>query len=216
NQILLQSMPGGTNLRRLRGHENGVACLAFSPDGRTLASGSWDHTIRLWHVKLGLEKDVLKGHTDYVEAVVFSPDGKTLASGSKDGTLRIWDVAKAHELRHWNSPQGRTWSLAFGRDGKTLFAGGDMGDSGDPTRSLIVWSPEGKELRRLGGHSLSRPPRGESDFRTLIKGVGCVALSPDRRTLASGGADGRILLRDPATGKETLPEMGHRAAVSGV
>ena len=65
----------------------------ISPDGKTLASGSADKTIKLWDVATGKERATLKGHTDWVNSVAFSPDGKTLASGSGDKTVKLWEVA---------------------------------------------------------------------------------------------------------------------------
>jgi WD40 repeat protein len=71
--------------------------VAFSPDGKTVASGSEDKTIRVWDVAAGEENAKLEGHSDCVTSVAFSPDGKTVASGSKDKTVRVWDVATGEE-----------------------------------------------------------------------------------------------------------------------
>ena len=78
----------------LHGHTDQVTAVAYSPDGRTLATGSWDSTVRLWdvatHTQLG---EPLLGHRDTVNSVAFSPDGRTLATGSDDKTVLLWDVA---------------------------------------------------------------------------------------------------------------------------
>jgi WD40 repeat protein len=70
-----------------------VWCLAFSPDGKLLASGSSDRTIKLWDVATGKERATLRGHAGEVSSVCFSPDGKVLASGGDDRTIKLWDVA---------------------------------------------------------------------------------------------------------------------------
>ena len=71
--------------------------MCFSPDGKTLVSGSADCTIKLWDVATGQERAALKGHTSAVQSIAFSPDGKTLASGSEDKTIKLWDVATGQE-----------------------------------------------------------------------------------------------------------------------
>jgi WD40 repeat protein len=74
----------------LEGHKQQVFSVSYSPDGKTLASGSQDKTIKLWDVKTGKERATLKGHTEIVWSVAYSPDGKTLASGSYDKTIKLW------------------------------------------------------------------------------------------------------------------------------
>ena len=73
-------------------HDGPVSSVAFGPDGKMLASGSQDDTIRLWDVATGKERAILKGHENRVTSVAYSPDSKTMASVSVDKTIRLWDV----------------------------------------------------------------------------------------------------------------------------
>src|SRR5262245_59609092 len=107
----------------LKGHTESVQSVAFSPDGKTLASASGDKSIKLWDVATGKQQATLKGHTESVRSVAFSPDGKTLASASKDETVKLWDVEGLKNTATLRGPQKDLWSVAFSPDGKTLASG---------------------------------------------------------------------------------------------
>jgi hypothetical protein len=91
----------GRELLALKGHAGGVNVVSWSPDGRRLATGSFDGTAKVWDVAAGRELLTLKGHTNQVSSVSWSPDGQRLATGSLDGTARVWDAASAEAVQEW-------------------------------------------------------------------------------------------------------------------
>ena len=129
----------------LTGHTGAVFSVAFSPDGKTLASGSADHTIRLWDVATGSPiGQPLTGHTGTVLSVAFSPDGKILASGSVDDTIRLWDMFTGRPIGEPLTGHTRSvTSVAFSPDGRILASG-----SHDGTIRLwdVAYRPRDRDL----------------------------------------------------------------------
>ena len=113
-------------LALLPGRMDWVSSLAFSPDGKILASGGadMDCAVRLWDVETGAVKATLTGHLSWVKNLSFSPDGSTLASGSLDSTVRLWDVETGSRKAILKGHTSGVGSLLFSPDGKTLASGG--------------------------------------------------------------------------------------------
>ena len=161
--------------------------MAFSPDGRLLATAGSDGTARLWDPATGEHLRTLTGHTDRVMGVAFSPDGRLLATGGDDGTARLWDPATGEHLRTLTGHTDAVRGVAFSPDGRLLATGGDDG-------TARLWDPAtGEHRRTLTGHA-----------RQVLG----VAFSPDGRLLATAGGDGTARLWDPATGE-------HRHTLTG-
>ena len=177
--ILIWDVTGNEEPTLLRGHEHIVECLVFSRDGNTLASGSFDTTIKLWNVATSALRHDLVGHAQQIEDLVFSPDEKSLISGSRDGTMRLWDVMTGKEASVLSKNFGSIERLALSCDKTTLAIAAD--------RSVVLWDlNEQKERAR---------------FRCQDTAVS-VAFSPDGRTLVAGLRDGTIQIRQAADPEE--------------
>jgi WD40 repeat protein/tetratricopeptide (TPR) repeat protein len=161
-------------------HAAEVNCLAFAPDGRALATGSWDTTIKLWDVATGKERTTLHGHASRVLGVVFSPDGRTLASCSQTGEIRLWDLrtGKATLVLHEPRAGSSVHWLAFDPGGRTLASGAGFG-------IVRLWDLAGGRL----GATLRGTGGAGWDFKS-------VTFSPNGKLLAAGNWDGTIALWD--------------------
>lgn len=167
--------------------------VAFSPDGKTLAAGSWDDGVRLFRAGPRPASRALRGHVDAVFAVAFSPDGRTLVSGSRDRTLRLFDVGAGTETLELEGHGGTVWSVAFSPDGQTIA-------SGSKDATVRLWSvATGSEARKLEGHTSS---------------VTSVAFSRDGKTVASGAEDGTLRLWSATSAEAPRTLEGHSSHVS--
>jgi RNA polymerase sigma factor (sigma-70 family) len=207
-------------------HEGSRISVAFSPDGKYLATGGQDNRIRLWHVATGKPALSIAAHRAPagVSRLAFFPDGKTLASGSwaGDGTVKLWDVATGKESRLVGQDKGGIGFLAVSPNGKLLawgnggkihihYAVADKEAACLSIRSAVdsvAFSPDGATLASANGDGTVRlwelaTSKAIRDFparQSTATGSQAVAFSPDGKTLASAGRE--VTLWEVATGKE--------------
>jgi WD40 repeat protein/tRNA A-37 threonylcarbamoyl transferase component Bud32 len=190
-------------LHALRGHSRGVIGLAYSPDGRRIASASFDGLVKLWDSTTGEETLTIRGHKGTVLAAAFSPDGGRIASagGVGDPTVRVWDAQSGKEQLRLAGHELAVRAVAFSPDGRRISSAGGNNDA-----TVRIWdSHTGRELLTLRGHNWS---------------VSSLAYSPDGRRVASAGGaavgGGLVKVWDSETGQDLLTFRGHTGLVSFV
>jgi cytochrome c len=202
----------------LEGHQAPVASLAVSPDGKTLASASWDQTIRVWPLAGGAPR-VLEGHQQNVNGVAFMPDGQSLVSAGYDATVRIWPLAGAAAPSIVTLPSALN-SVAVARDGEIMAAGADgkvyvLSAAGERRGEIeaqaspiiaLALSPDGQLLAAAGIRgSVAVIERASRNVVRALVGPGLpvwsLAFMPDSRMLLTGGTDRMVRRWDARTGE---------------
>ncbi len=207
-----------------KGRMDCVESLAFSPDGRTLATVGYDRELRLWDVATGHLHAVLRGHVDGVSAVAYAPDGRTIATGDRSGTVRLWDVASLRPRARWPGYKGGVTGLVYSPGGEALAVARDQVEVRLRDLAADRWRVALHRSMPHGSPGMAFSPDGKVlavasvwDVATLWDTAGgrmigvleghtrfpeAVAFSPDGRTIATGAGDDTLKLWDvPATAR---------------
>jgi WD40 repeat protein len=176
-EVRLFQAQDGLWIRTIQGHRDAIYAAELSPDGKLLATGSYDQKIKLWDVASGKELRTLHGHNDAVYDLAFHPHGKLLASASGDRTVKLWDVATGERLDTLNQPEKEQYAVAFSPDGKRIVAGG-------VDRRIRVW-----DITRGGKEGTN--PIAFSRF-AHDGGILRLAFTPNGQMLVSTAEDRRV------------------------
>jgi eukaryotic-like serine/threonine-protein kinase len=202
-EVRIRDAANGKLLQTLRGHKDAVTCLAFSADGKRLATGGSDTAVKIWSLTDGRELAVYHGHTDHVTTVAFASDGKTLASADGRGSVRIWDATSEPGTRILPTAELGPVVSVLSHDGKQLAM---LRPQSFAVHLAVVESETGRLLHSLRTFSAFH------GFDAAIK----VCFTPDGRSLASTDGKNLVQLWDLTTGGEQASLKGHSHRVTAL
>lgn len=192
-EIKFWDAKSGKELKTLKGHSWTIEDVAFSHNGKYLATASADKTAIIWDVASGKQLHTLKGHGDAVLAVAFSPNDAKLATASADKTVKVWDVKNGKDLQTLKGAERDMTSVAFSPKGNQIAAGSLDG-------KVYIWNTSGKQVRKVEAHN----------------GIWSVAYSPNGKYLAASGYQDTAQVWDAHSGKELFYRNGHKGTVLDV
>ena len=228
NQVKIYDPTSGNLIESLDGHQKDVTAIAFSKDGKHIASGAQDGSIMIWEALTGNAVMQMDGHVDAIENLTFTPDDQRLISSSDDATMKIWDIRTGDLLKDYSDFTGVTLGVTFSPDG-TQFAFSDgtihmwnlLVDLNDgqakishqelftiPGASSESFSPDGSRIAGVSGNDVKLwDATTGRELLTLVGHTGWamgLAFSPDGKSLASTSLDGTVRIWNIAPGNETV------------
>ena len=192
--IRLFDLASGRQIGLLKGHQNAVVGLAFSPDSRLLLSGSFDNTAIIWDIETRSVRQHLKGHTGFIFGAAFTPDGERAITGSFDHDLRMWRVADGQLMARMTGHRDMVRSIAIAKDGTIA--------SGDAKGEIRLWNGNTGTFQKV--------------LAQQIAIVGSLTFSPDGRLLLSTSTDTpptHCHVYDLASAREIVTYLGHDNSV---